>query len=323
MSALCLSLLLACQPVVYGRGRAYDGENNGFWLSGYPHPNDVGYDPDVNYGNRVTSKPKGAPSWTYSIDDAIGPPNWGIVAPACSGTYQSPINIVSKESLFVRRKLPLELDGLRNLPGAMKVENEGTSVKFTPQWNGRTRPALRGGPLKNKYIFEQFHFHWGPDNTVGSEHTLDGKQFPLEVHLVFYNGLYKSFDEAKAEVDGLAVIGFLYDVIPNSADYSFNIWSNYLPQVRQPHSKAQLSYSKSFSLAHVIGEMGWPFYSYSGSLTTPPCLETVTWIVASKRLAVTEREMKLFRATLGEDGRPLLLNYRPTQPINNRRVFRY
>ena len=40
---------------------------------------------------------------------------------------------------------------------------------------------LRGGPLSGEYQMLQLHFHWGGDDTRGSEHTIDGKEYPLEV----------------------------------------------------------------------------------------------------------------------------------------------
>ena len=40
---------------------------------------------------------------------------------------------------------------------------------------------LRGGPLKTKYRFEQFHFHWGDEDFKGSEHRVDGKMYAAEV----------------------------------------------------------------------------------------------------------------------------------------------
>lgn len=40
---------------------------------------------------------------------------------------------------------------------------------------------LMGGPLEGKYVLEQFHCHWGPDNNEGSEHTVNGKKFAGEV----------------------------------------------------------------------------------------------------------------------------------------------
>uniref|UniRef100_A0A182KED8 Carbonic anhydrase n=1 Tax=Anopheles christyi TaxID=43041 RepID=A0A182KED8_9DIPT len=282
------------------------------------HPNDVSFDSTDVKGGRASH-----PSWSYSLRDALGPPNWPIVAPACSGQFQSPININTSRALRVNRKVPLEIVGLHNRPIAITAENEGYSVKFTPQWGFRTRPIMRGGPLKTPYFFEQMHFHWGRNNTEGSEHRINGQQFPLEVHLVFYNGLYASLAEAAPEVDGLAVIGFFYDVVPGSSSFSFNTWSNFLPQVRQPHAKLEIPTTRTFSLQDVVGPMGWSYYSYDGSLTTPPCLETVNWIVSNKRLSATELDMSRLRSLITSRREPMLQNYRTPQPQNTRRVFFY
>ena len=56
----------------------------------------------------------------------------------------------------------------------------------------RTEPRFNivfslGGPLQNEYKIENFHFHWGSDNSCGSEHLLEGKSFAAEVHVVHYN----------------------------------------------------------------------------------------------------------------------------------------
>ena len=40
---------------------------------------------------------------------------------------------------------------------------------------------IKGGGLEGKYSLKHFHFHWGPQDDEGSEHTLDGKAYPLEV----------------------------------------------------------------------------------------------------------------------------------------------
>jgi carbonic anhydrase len=44
--------------------------------------------------------------------------------------------------------------------------------------------SLEGGPLKNKYVLEQFHCHWGPEDSVGSEHLVDGKSYAAEVNMI-------------------------------------------------------------------------------------------------------------------------------------------
>ena len=46
---------------------------------------------------------------------------------------------------------------------------------------------ISGGGLEGTYKFAQLHFHWGDTSQQGSEHTLNGKAFPLEVHLVHFN----------------------------------------------------------------------------------------------------------------------------------------
>ncbi|CAJ0937747.1 unnamed protein product [Ranitomeya imitator] len=48
-------------------------------------------------------------------------------------------------------------------------------------------PVVSGGPLENPFRLKQFHFHWGADNNWGSEHTVDSKVFPAELHLVHWN----------------------------------------------------------------------------------------------------------------------------------------
>jgi carbonic anhydrase len=57
---------------------------------------------------------------------------------------------------------------------------------------------MSGYGFDRPYIFAQIHFHWGEDNLSGSEHTLNDKHFPLEVHLVHYDSKYKSFAEAES-----------------------------------------------------------------------------------------------------------------------------
>ena len=64
------------------------------------------------------------------------------------------------------------------------------------------------------------------------------------------------------------------------------------------------------------------YYSYSGSLTTPPCFETVTWLVMKDVSTVSEAQLQALREIYQSDGStPITINYRPVQPINGRAVF--
>lgn len=72
--------------------------------------------------------------------------------------------------------------------------------------------ALSGGPLSGDYAFQQFHLHWGKRDGWGSEHTLDGRAFPAELHIVHKKQEYRSMDEALKHKDGVAVVGFFFDL---------------------------------------------------------------------------------------------------------------
>ncbi|TTS49332.1 Carbonic anhydrase 5B, mitochondrial [Bagarius yarrelli] len=84
---------------------------------------------------------------------------------------------------------------------------------------------LRGGPLEDQFRLCQFHFHWGENNTWGSEHSVDRRLFPAELHLVHWNAdKYSLFEEAVMEQNGLAVIGVFLKVLhPKPIIVQFNV----------------------------------------------------------------------------------------------------
>lgn len=75
-------------------------------------------------------------------------------------------------------------------------------------------PELTGGPLDTDvYRLQQWHCHWGAKDGQGSEHTVDGRSFSGELHMVHWNtSKYRSFGEAAGQYDGLAVLGVFLTV---------------------------------------------------------------------------------------------------------------
>ncbi len=61
-------------------------------------------------------------------------------------------------------------------------------------------PVLLWPDGETQYAFKQLHFHWGGRDCRGSEHTLGGRAFPLEVHMVHYNTSYGNFANAVDKV---------------------------------------------------------------------------------------------------------------------------
>ena len=66
--------------------------------------------------------------------------------------------------------------------------------------------------MDGKYELWQFHAHWGNEDGHGSEHTVDGKNYAAELHLVHWNKKYGTPDIAVDKPDGLSVLGTLIEV---------------------------------------------------------------------------------------------------------------
>ena len=62
----------------------------------------------------------------------------------------------------------------------------------------------------DKYYVVSIHFHWGPNDTVGSEHTVGGETFALEMHIVHANVNY-DLEDAVNHFDGFLVIGLIFE----------------------------------------------------------------------------------------------------------------
>ena len=108
---------------------------------------------------------------------------------------------------------------------ARDFSNNGHTIQIWPehgyQHDGGSKGVLRGGPLKADYQFLQMHFHWGSSDEKGSEHTLNGKGFPMELHVVHTKlGVQDSLHTS----NGLAVTGFFFQISVNSIRTQIHIY---------------------------------------------------------------------------------------------------
>ncbi|XP_071789395.1 carbonic anhydrase 2-like isoform X2 [Asterias amurensis] len=261
--------------------------------------------------------------WSYVIGEENGPDNWGTVFPDyCSKSKQSPINIVS-ESAEHRNIGDFTLVGFGSTAptdARMKAENNGHTVEV--ELAGGDYLVSEGG-LSAAYKAVQFHFHWGNVNTVGSEHTVDGKQYPAEVHIVCYNTEEQSLTDAAGEEDGLTVLGFLID-IQDEDNPAFEPLFDAFSGIQFHGDHVDLA------TPLIFGDM-FPsdlssFYRYSGSLTTPTCNEVVVWNVFTNPILISQAQMDMFRS-LNQNGLGDAVNetyvdtFRPVQPLNGRTVY--
>ncbi|CAK7317807.1 Carbonic anhydrase 7 [Vulpes lagopus] len=258
---------------------------------------------------RVSPRSAGAP-------ESAGPSQWHKLYPIAQGDRQSPINIVSSQAVYSPSLKPLELSYEACI--SLSITNNGHSVQVDFN-DSDDRTAVTGGPLDGPYRLKQLHFHWGKKHSVGSEHTVDGKSFPSELHLVHWNAKkYSTFGEAASAPDGLAVVGIFLET--GDEHPSMNRLTDALYMVRFKGTKAQFSCFNPKCLLPASRH----YWTYPGSLTTPPLSESVTWIVLREPISISERQMEKFRSLLftsEEDERiHMVNNFRPPQPLKGRVV---
>jgi carbonic anhydrase len=224
---------------------------------------------------------EGAAHWSY--EGATGPGRWGDLDAAdrvCSiGSQQSPIAI---DSSIPAELPPLKFAWARQ---ADAIVNNGHTIQLNFDDGG----ALNVGA--DAYKLVQFHFHHP------GEHLIDGKASAMEIHFVHRNG-----------AGALAVIGVL--VRPGKSNPAFAKIVATMPAVEGPPVKAAAGADPRALLPKARG-----YYYYSGSLTTPPCSETVEWIVLKRPIEVAEADIAAFAKLYP-------MNARPVQKIDRRFVLR-
>ncbi|XP_040923545.1 carbonic anhydrase 14 isoform X6 [Betta splendens] len=258
-------------------------------------------------------------TWTYK--GLVGQSEWSEHFPDCGGTSQSPVDIVTTHTKYDPALLPLTPLGYSqhgNKPFTL-YNNGHTVVVELPEWMGL-------GGLPWLYTAAQMHLHWGSGGPShgGGEHTINGQSADAELHVVHYNSeLYPSVSTAMTQRDGLVVLGVLI-VTGEETNVAFNNILNYLSRVRHADQKVSIP---AFDIQSLLPTDLGSYYRYNGSLTTPPCYQSVAWIVFNERVQISKAQLlkmeTLLYSTRAEDEFRILLqdNYRVTQPLNHRVVF--
>lgn len=180
-----------------------------------------------------------------------------------------------------------------------------------------------GGLPRGTFVAQQFHFHWGAIDARGSEHSVNDLHFPMEMHIVHFNQKYGNIDDALDKEDGLAVLGFFFKV--GTFNDHFQEVIDHFGQIK--HASQRISIH-AIPLKELIPASLSHFYRYEGSLTTPPCYESVTWTLFNEKIEIAEEQLEDFRTKIFEnradDGGfdvDISDDFRPIQCINARRVY--
>ncbi|KAA3679728.1 carbonic anhydrase 2 [Paragonimus westermani] len=216
----------------------------------------------------------------------LGPHTWSAKFPAAGGKKQSPINLNTSFVTYDETLSCLSID----LGGAMPQKISMGSHNFHVYVGGNGGNAfLQSGPLTSDYHLVQFHFHWGSGNTWGSEHLVNGVSSPAELHCVFVNNKYVSNEVALTNPDGFTVVGVFLQ-IGNRPNSTFERLVCALSNMRNGDEKI---IEPQLDLRKLLPDDLSKYYTYPGSLTTPPCSECVTWILLDEPIVVTENQFLL------------------------------
>lgn len=257
----------------------------------------------------------------FGYEGRHGPEHWSEDYARCSGKHQSPINIDQVSA--VEKKFPkLEFFNFKVVPDNLQMTNNGHTVLVKMSYNEDEIPSVRGGPLAEKthlgYQFEQFHFHWGENDTIGSEDLINNRAYPAELHVVLRNLEYPDFASALDKDHGIAVMAFFFQVGDKSTG-GYEGFTNLLSQIDRKGKSVNMT--NPLPLGEYISKSVESYFSYTGSLTTPPCSEEVTWIDFTTPIDITEKQLNAFRLLTANDDH-LKNNFRPIQPLNDRTLYK-
>ena len=221
----------------------------------------------------------GSPNWSYG--GVENPTQWGKLSTdfaLCElGKDQSPINIKNAVE-----DSPAKID-FDYKPSPLVVANNGHTIQVN--YAQGSTVTING----EKYSLLQFHFH------TPSEHNINDKASAMELHLVHRN-----------EAGKLAVVGVMLNqgsLNPLIAE----IWKQ-IPDVGETKTVSDRLINASNLLPSKKS-----YFSYAGSLTTPPCSEGVSWNLLVEPITVSKEQVETFAKIYQVDARPL-------QPINGRTV---
>lgn len=201
---------------------------------------------------------------------------------SCSGNSQSPINIEGDKTLKIEH-LPEVLFNYSDFE--MRIVDNGHTIQVNG--TGQNQSISYNETLFN---FIQFHLHHT------SEHQIDEQHSAMELHAVHQDSF-----------GNLLVLGFLIEA-GNQNMFIENVLNN-VPE----EEKIEIATGININLNAILPQ-NKNYYTYSGSLTTPPCSAAVHFVIFKESIQASNNQISRF-ATLYPD------NFRPVQPLNNRFVL--
>nr|WP_198044637.1 carbonic anhydrase family protein [Lysinibacillus timonensis] len=224
----------------------------------------------------------------YQSIEQIGPTQRVSIDPfetTCTrGVAQSPINI--NNANLLEEQLFNEIT-LNYVPTIYHLVNNGHTIQMMNPSN-QNKLVLDGEEYKLAHV----HFH-NP-----SEHQIDGKYYNMEGHIVH-----------EINSGELAIVSFFVTEGKVNTDLD-EMWSILPAEV----TEEPIVVNREIDLLEVLPE-NKNMYSYSGSITIPPCTEGVTWLIIEEPIEMSPQQIELFAAIYPQNNRSI-------QELNNRKVYK-
>uniref|UniRef100_A0A672I9N9 protein-tyrosine-phosphatase n=1 Tax=Salarias fasciatus TaxID=181472 RepID=A0A672I9N9_SALFA len=253
-----------------------------------------------------------------------GPRGWAALFPECAAKNQSPVDIADEQALVSEEYQELVLDKFN-----MESSNQ-TTMKNT----GKTVAVLlkddyfvRGAGLPGRFKAEKMEFHWGQSNgSAGSEHSINGRKFPVEMQIYLYNS--DDFDSLSAAIKERRIIAAMavFFELGQKDNPAVDPIIQGLKGVVHHEKETNL---RSFILRDLLPSSVDSYYRYTGSLTTPPCSKVVEWIIFSRPVYVSHSQLEAFYSIFTTEQQDhvksveyLRNNFRPLQDLDSRKVFK-
>ncbi|TRY82694.1 hypothetical protein DNTS_007597 [Danionella cerebrum] len=221
--------------------------------------------------------------------------------PGCNGTQQSPIDINTGNVQANANLTAFSFAGFNERSALTEITNTGTTVLVSLD---HMKMWVAGGDLPAVFSSIEIHFHWGNGSSVpGSEHTVNGKRYPMELHIV-----NKALHTGIKSGDSLAVLGvFIEASTETGKPESWKTLTSYLAKIANAGDKVRVFPNISMDDL-LLGVNRNKYYRYMGSLTTPNCKEGIDLFSRTVYINTSRNS-------------PLMLNtFRSIQPIGGRVV---